>query len=256
VRVRWQVPVGWLAEGWTSLAAAVLPVECAGCGTPDVALCGSCRAPLTGSGQAMAPPPAPGCPTVAAVTGYAGPARAVLVAWKDHGRHDAAPVLAVALAAAVEAAAVGARRPVLLVPVPSARRAVRRRGEDVVASLARRAAAELRARGDDAAVAAVLRQRRRMRDQAGLSADERARNLAGAFALPWPSMVAGRSCVVVDDVVTTGSTLAEAARVLGSGGARVHGAAVVAATARRGFGGPGPGPDPPGPWVSGSLGVV
>lgn len=245
---------GWLVDGWTALAGAVLPVECAGCGLPDVGLCPSCREPLAGAAGPVPAPPAVGCPPVTAVTRYAGPARAVLVAWKDHGRHDVAPVLAVALAEALGQSVSPAVAP-LLVPVPSARRAVRRRGEDVVAALARRSAVLLRAQGRDVTVASVLRPARRVRDQSGLGARERAENLAGAFRVAGPAVVRRRTCVLVDDVVTTGSTLAEAARVLAGAGATVSGAAVVAATARL-----HPGRDAAlGAWrpeVSGEAGVV
>jgi len=70
-------------------------------------------------------------------------------------------------------------------------------------------------------------------DQAGLDAGQRARNLAGALRVrawrgPAPPVV-----VVVDDLVTTGASLAEAARALCAGGLPVLGAAVVAATGRR-----------------------
>ena len=59
----------------------------------------------------------------------------------------------------------------------------------------------------------------------------RAANLAGALAVRRP--LDGLPVVVVDDVVTTGATLVEAARALRDGGARVLGAAVVAAVERR-----------------------
>lgn len=70
-----------------------------------------------------------------------------------------------------------------------------------------------------------------MADQSGLNVAQRAANLAGALAVRRP--VAGLEVVVVDDVMTTGATLVEAARALRAGGAQVRGAAVVAATRRR-----------------------
>jgi predicted amidophosphoribosyltransferase len=54
---------------------------------------------------------------------------------------------------------------------------------------------------------------RRVLDQSGLHRDERARNLAGAFILS--SRVRG-DLILVDDVVTTGATLREAARAVNS----------------------------------------
>ena len=220
-----------LRDGWSSLLAAVLPVECAGCGQPDVPLCGGCASRLAGPSRVVPSPPVPGCPPVRAVAVYEATPRAVLVAWKDHGRYDLSAVLARALAAAVSAGPLPAG--LLLVPVPSSRAAVRRRGEDLVADLARRAAARLRASGADITARAVLTQRRGVRDQAALGAGERAANLQGALRVRPAARLRGVPCVLVDDVVTTGATLSEAARVVTDAGAAVLGAAVIAATPRR-----------------------
>ena len=71
--------------------------------------------------------------------------------------------------------------------------------------------------------------------QASLTADERRANLAGAFAVRDPKTVAGRSIVLVDDVVTTGATLAAGAQVLVDAGAKeVIGIALARATSARG----------------------
>ncbi|HEX2706155.1 MAG TPA: phosphoribosyltransferase family protein, partial [Candidatus Lustribacter sp.] len=76
---------------------------------------------------------------------------------------------------------------------------------------------------------------RRVADQAALGHDARAVNVAFAYDVR-PGLgraVRGRVCVLVDDVVTTGATLAEAARALRRAGAVVPVAATVAATALR-----------------------
>jgi predicted amidophosphoribosyltransferase len=77
----------------------------------------------------------------------------------------------------------------------------------------------------------LLAPTRSVADQAGLDTSGRARNLAGALAAR--RCADGLRVVVVDDVVTTGATLAEATRALRAAGAEVLGAAVVAATVRR-----------------------
>ncbi|HEY9524705.1 MAG TPA: phosphoribosyltransferase family protein, partial [Thermopolyspora sp.] len=68
-------------------------------------------------------------------------------------------------------------------------------------------------------------------DQAGLSSPQRAANLVGAFGTT--SRVPGAVCVLVDDIVTTGATLVEAARALRAAGAVVPLAVTIAATRRR-----------------------
>jgi predicted amidophosphoribosyltransferase len=125
------------------------------------------------------------------------------------------------------------------VPVPSSARSRRARGADVAALLAARTARQVRCAGAAVRVARVLRQRRRVDDQAGLGAGARARNVAGAFALrggfsPGPCRLPpGAVVVVVDDVVTTGASAAEACRVLQGAGAVVLGVAAVAWTPLR-----------------------
>ncbi|MFE3162913.1 ComF family protein [Streptomyces sp. NPDC059224] len=121
----------------------------------------------------------------------------------------------------------GARggRPVLLVPVPSAPWAVRARGHDPVRRIALAAAAELRRGGTSVRVVPVLRQRRAVADQADLNSRQRLANLDGALEVPAGAarLLGGGRVVLVDDLVTTGATLTEAARavreVTGSEGA-------------------------------------
>jgi predicted amidophosphoribosyltransferase len=224
---------------WAALAGLVdlaLPSACVGCGVAGVLLCPPCGAELSGPARSARPDPSPaGLPSTWAVADYAGAARAAVVAHKEEGLRALTRPLGAALARSVRAAAGGRPGPVLLVPAPSRRAAVRARGHDPTLRLARSAATVLRGDGVEAGVAAVLRVRADVADQAGLGARARAANLAGALRVParLAPLVAGRRVIVVDDVVTTGSTLAETARALGAAGARVDGAAVVAATARR-----------------------
>ncbi|WUO43992.1 ComF family protein [Streptomyces sp. NBC_00285] len=106
--------------------------------------------------------------------------------------------------------------PVLLVPVPSARRAVRARGHDPARRIALSAAAELRRAGMPTRVAAVLRQRRGVADQSGLNSRQRLENLAGALMVaPGGERLLTQGLVVlVDDLMTTGASLTEAARAV------------------------------------------
>lgn len=223
------------------LVDLALPSSCAGCGADGATLCHECSSDLAGPAAPTWPDPCPaGLPPTWAVASYAGPVRAIVVAHKEEGRLVLCRPLGAALARSTTAAwaATGddARRPVLLVPAPSRSAAVRARGNDPTLSMTRAAAAGLRRQGLDVTVVRALRVRRGVDDQAGLSATERSANLAGALRVTRSAerLLVGRHVVVVDDVITTGATLAEAARTLRAVGAEVRAAAVVAATRRTG----------------------
>lgn len=158
---------------------------------------------------------------------YDGPLKGLLLAHKERGRLDLTTPLGEALAVV---AAPFASAPLVLCPVPSSPAAVRQRGFDHTMRLARTAARTLRASGRTAATGRLLLPARAVADQAGLGSLERAANLRGALR--------ARTCpaarvVLVDDLVTTGATLQEAARALSRAGHQVVGAAVLGATHRR-----------------------
>jgi predicted amidophosphoribosyltransferase len=215
--------------------------RCAGCGSPGGALCGRCRSAFVPRPRPCWPEPPPGGlvgpPAVPpwAAGAYADPLRQLLVAYKDRDRATLAAPLGAALASVVEAAlgATGRAAAVELVPVPSAAASVRRRGRDVVADLARVAASQLRRRGCDARTVPRLKPLRAVSDQSGLSAVERAVNVHGALGVR--RLRPPRAAVlVVDDVLTTGATAAEAVRALLDADVAAVAVAVVAATPRRG----------------------
>lgn len=79
----------------------------------------------------------------------------------------------------------------------------------------------------------VLVRQRPTRSQVGLDRDARIQNMHGAFRVAAPQRIAGRTVIVVDDVMTTGTTLSECARVLKRAGAERVFAATVARTLKR-----------------------
>ena len=83
----------------------------------------------------------------------------------------------------------------------------------------------------------VLRMAGTVKDQSGLDAQARAVNLRGGVLLPdrWAARLSGDGVrvVLVDDIITTGASLAAAAVALRRTGIEVVGAALVAATRRR-----------------------
>lgn len=214
---------------------------------PPSPVCPACHRLFTrgGSARLVRPyPTPPGLPECAAAVSYRGAVRRVLIAYKERGRRDLAGVLALSLIQsrlALPEAAAAVRSPagrLLLVPVPASRAAFRARGVDHVAALLthvlRQVVPHVRARLD---WAQLLEPTRRVADQAGLSAAARKANIAGSLRIrPGGGRYATRGSavvVIVDDVLTSGATLAEAARALRAGGVRPAGAAVVAAVIRQ-----------------------
>ena len=244
-----------LADLTAGLADLVLPSVCAGCGAERVRLrygtCAACVAALEAlSPFRTSPVPAPaGMPPCVAMGPYADALRGVLLGYKERGRHGLARPLGALLAAAVAdfggagaadgVGGVGGRVPVAVVPVPSTARAARQRHGDHLARLAAHAVRRLRAAGWQAQVMRPLRASPRP-DSALLDAGERAAVAVNSLRITSAGIRGLQRCVtvggmvvVVDDIVTTGSTLAAVTTRLASVGVQVTGAAVLAATQLR-----------------------
>lgn len=207
-----------------SLFDLVTPRRCAGCSAAGALLCARCTGALLADPFRADPAPRPpGLPPVFAAAAYDGPVRAALIAFKERGRLGLAAPLGAALGAALRLAGADA-----IVAVPASRGGRRTRGYDHVAMLAKRAAAQ-----GGAHRLSGLVQIRDVRDQSALDAGDRAANVVGSMRYTGRRPFPGSRVVVVDDIVTSGATLSEAARALRAAGVDVAAAAVVAATARR-----------------------
>jgi ComF family protein len=216
--------------------AVVFPSACPACGrTLGSAgrgpLCEPCWAGLprhSGPACACGLPLAPGRPAPcgrcrrgrqpfaagASLGPYEGPLRVAVQQLKYNGRRRVAARLAALL---FEDEAV--RRLVatsdVLVPVPLHPRRLRERGYNQSALLA----TELARLAARPVHETALVRRRDTPAQAGRSAAERRRNVAGAFVVRRRGAVDGRVVTVVDDVVTTGATARDCARALAGAGA-------------------------------------
>jgi predicted amidophosphoribosyltransferase len=217
-----------LADLARDAARLLVPVACAGCGLEDVPLCESCSAPwwevpfraeegagrLDVIGRERLP--------VWAVAVLDGAEHRAILAWKDGRRRDLDRFFAAAAARGV--ASIRAELPpkVTVVPVPSRRRAVRRRGVALGALLATAVGREIKAPVREALAATGAKSKGRSSVGRWDAAEVSVRRAPG----PGPVLL-------VDDVMTTGATLARAADALEASGTPVIGALVLAATPRR-----------------------
>jgi ComF family protein len=194
----------------------IAPPWCERCGAPQgvapappvPVTCGPCRAEP------------PGWDWARAGAEYQGVVRDAIHALKFEGRR----ALARPLAALVLEQAGGQGDPAgaVLVPVPLGHARERERGFNQAALVAERLAAGLRLPVRPGWLARV----RATAPQSDLGAAERRANVRGAFAAA--PAVAGRSVIVVDDVLTTGATAAECTRALRAAGAARVGVLAVA----------------------------
>jgi predicted amidophosphoribosyltransferase len=231
----------------------VLPTTCGGCGASGATWCLACAqetafARYSGGAREASPTPCPeGYPPTWAAIPYGASVRASLVAFKDGDRRDLVMVLAPMLAGSMVAALArdstlrevlaSGNGPLLVVPVPSSPAAVRRRGDSPLELLTREAVRQVGLSDRELLFTPALRLRRRVADQAGLDHRQRADNLEHAIGVRprWQASIRGMTVLLVDDVLTTGATMLEAARALRAGGASHVAAATVAATQRRGI---------------------
>ncbi|MDY6048998.1 MAG: ComF family protein [Corynebacterium sp.] len=202
---------------WTELADLVLPRTCAGCGAAGASLCAQCQ-------HAWSSPPSPVTPQVGelpvwACGPYAGVRRSTIIASKERGRRDVWPQLGAVIDAAVEFLVAAGELPgeLTLIPAPTRLASIRERGGDPVSAACHHTRW--------ACVDAVYHGRT-VADSVGLDASARRRNLAGGVVV---RQVPAGPLLLVDDIVTTGSTLAATSDVLRAAGGEVVGALVYAA---------------------------
>ncbi|WP_146361420.1 ComF family protein [Arthrobacter yangruifuii] len=193
---------------------------------------------------------------------YAGGLARTLLAFKNRGHTDLAGFLAPVLAGAVQASVLRMRRdsgspPLVLVPVPGTAASRRKRGYIPLALLLRRLqhrqllpagcteaflVSPVKAHGPAETLRRLWKAGAPVPGlsgpgpagsrgpQKGLSRKARRRSVRGTLTAGPPGALAGVNCLVVDDVLTTGATIAETVRALRAAGATVLGAAVIAAT--------------------------
>jgi predicted amidophosphoribosyltransferase len=191
-----------------ALVDLVVPRVCALCGELDVVVCESCDMRIREPGGVERTLELPEGPVVVHSALAAGPEILRLITlFKDTGRSDLATYLGGLLREAGRQIRTG-----IVVSVPQSRRAYRRRGWDPAQTLARAAGFSLER---------VLDVQARHIDQTTLNRDARWRNVSHTVRVSpeRAQIIRGRTVTIIDDVVTTGATMAEVARALTVAGA-------------------------------------
>jgi predicted amidophosphoribosyltransferase len=204
----------------TSLEELIFPVRCLGCGALGLEICSQCRRfwqPRIYRSHSRRKPHFP----IYSSIPYSPIAGKVLLAAKEHGiqRADELMVSALShsLSLCLQEQGIG-----FLVPIPSRKSVARLRGRQFISDLAQEIGSDARLSTSE-----ILTHTRAVKDQSKLDAKERLENLDGAL-----TSVRYRSgkAIIVDDLVTTGVTLQEAARALRAAGIEVS-AAITACVA-------------------------
>ena len=247
--------------GWDELGRLIYPPECAMCETligPQARFCEPCWSKLTKSNYAChrcglplpSVVPNDSCARcrkakwrfdqVVALGPYRGRLREAVILSKklrfENLRHGLAELLAERITSRMLANQIGMRESLeegqtpIVVPVPNHWSRVFARTAPTASSLAWRIGAELgwEVRGN------LVRRIRKTAKQGMLSSQERRQNVRGAFKIVRAPNLNGRQVWVVDDVMTSGATVNELARVLRKSGAGPICVAVVARGSGRG----------------------
>lgn len=203
------------------LLDVLFDLRCIGCQDPGTAWCERC---VRAAWSPCVSSDATDRPVVSAAP-YEKSVRRAVVAHKERGQLGLARPLGRLLALAVGYFPVAGA--VVLVPCPSSAAALRERGQDHARRIAEQAAWSLRQGRRQVRVVSPLRLTGPVTDQVGLTVRQRQENRRNTIAAR-PASPAVGAVIIVDDVTTSGSTLAETGRALRAAGWPLLGSAVVA----------------------------
>ena len=192
---------------FSELSQIVFPIRCYGCNALGVSICTSCRREWIPHYyrthiDAL---------NVHSAMLYTPLASKIILAAKENGLQGADDLLITAIIHVLNKARLD-RGYFTLVPIPSSKQSQRRRGRHFIVDLT-----QTISQTTGIGISDCLQVSRQVSDQSGLTKAERILNMQGAFSLK-PGVILRGDAILIDDVVTTGATLREAARALNSQG--------------------------------------
>ena len=212
---------------WNGMLGLLLPRGCAGCDMPDEVLCPECRALF----RKHVTLPLGGSPT-GTVTGHGDTEcdRAFAQICRELAREAVAGGTAKLGMASNGATCIVAPAPILVIPAPSSPQSMRARGRRHLWPLAKAIASELAYGGaQSCAVNALGISRVHGKAVETNNASGRAARLKERLEVADPGLIAGKSVLILDDIVTTGTTMRRCAEAIRGAGGQVIGGIALAA---------------------------
>ena len=191
----------------SELSHLLFPTRCFGCNVLGVSICSSCRREWIPHYYKSHVDTL----NVHSAVIYSQTASKIILAAKENGVQGADDLLIAAITHVLNSARLDTGY-FTLIPVPSSNQSQRRRGRSFIVDLTQEIS-----RNTGIAVNDCLQVSRRVSDQSGLTRVQRISNMHGAFSIK-PGAILRGEALLIDDVVTTGATLREAARALNSQG--------------------------------------
>jgi ComF family protein len=121
--------------------------------------------------------------------------------------------------------------PINIVTIPSSRRSIMKRGRNHIDEVCTEVVKLLRSSSIQAFNTPVLKHAREVKDQSNLNKIQRFNNLENAYSLIDQSLV-GSTCILMDDLITTGSSISEAIRALSEAKITILGVVTACAVER------------------------
>ena len=204
---------------FSELSYILFPIRCYGCNALGMSICTTCRREwiphyYRTNIDAL---------NVHSAMMYTPTASKIILAAKENGLQGADNLLTTAIIHVLNKARLE-RGYFTLVPIPSSQQSQRRRGRRFIVDLTKTISQTTGIGMSD-----CLQVSHQVSDQSGLTRAQRISNMQGAFSVK-PGAILRGDAILIDDVVTTGATLREAARALNSQGFHAFGS-VCAVTA-------------------------